>query len=595
MRVHTARIPAEVLRTRPRDAYYARQKRLFALAFVLVALVPLLALDRSAARAYRDSWIEKTSLELAGMARDRRELVDLFLRGQETALASVVALHAPADLTGDRLQALFPAMNASGVITDLGVVDRRGDHRAYVGPFQRELAARNYASAPWFAEVLGAGRYVSDVFPGYRNVPHIVVAVADARREWILRATVDSGYFNGLVASANVGPGGDAFIVNRRGELQTPSRRGHDRLAPGELARLAALADGERGSGASDGRLHAAAWANGGEWLLVLETDVEASLAAYQRARRRSAILIAAGAAAVVLVAVLVTRSMVDRLARAERDRQALTDRVREVEKMALVGRLAASVSHEINNPLQTISEHAALVDELLADGGGAPGGLAAECRRSVGKIRDQVRRATAITRRLLGFARAPDAERAPVDVRRVVEDTIALLEAEAARHRIAIVRDHQPDLAPVLTDPVQLEQVFLNVLANAIDAIGDGGEIRVSTRSDGRWTAIRFLDTGPGLTAQARERIFEPFFTTKARGKGTGLGLYVSHAIAERLGGELSAENRAEGGCAFTVRLPAGAARPASPAPFELPAERHPPEAARGIPVAGNREERPT
>jgi two-component system NtrC family sensor kinase len=567
MKVHTARIPAEVLRAPPRDAYYARQKRLFALAFVLVALVPLLALDRSAARAYRASWIEETSRELAGTARDRRDLVDLFLRSQETALASVVALHAPAELDERRLPALFRAMNASGVITDLGVVRRDGAHLAYVGPFRSELARRNYADAEWFVEVMRAGRYVSDVFPGYRNVPHIVVAVAGAHRDWILRATIDSGFFNGLVASANVGPGGDAFIVNRRGELQTPSRRGRTRIAPAEVGRLAALAEGaiaERatppgGSGAADGSLHAAAWANGGEWLLVLETDVEASLAPYLRARRRNAFLIAAGAAAVVLAAVLVTRSMVDRLARAERERQLLTDRVREVEKMALVGRLAASVSHEINNPLQTISEHAALVDELLAEAPPRDEGISTECRRSVRKIRDQVRRATAITRRLLGFARPPDPEPAAVDVSRIAEDTIALLEAEARRHRIAIVRDYAAGLAPVRTDAIQLEQVFLNVLANAIDAIGEDGEIRVSTCGDGRWTWIRFLDTGPGLGAEARQRIFEPFFTTKARGKGTGLGLYVSHAIAERLGGELAAENRAEGGCAFTVRLPAG------------------------------------
>jgi len=570
MRVHTARIPAEVLAVRPRDAYYARQRRIFALAFVLVAVVPLLALHQNASSFYQDSWLEKTSLELAGMARDRRELVDLFLRSQETALATIVELHGPAELTTERLEALFRAMNGStgsSVITDLGVVDRRGDHLAYVGPFRRELAARNYAGAEWFAEVMRAGRYVSDVFPGYRQVPHLVVAVADARREWVLRATVDSAFFNGLVATANVGPGGDAFIVNRRGELQTSSRAGHDRISPEELARLAALADSGRRSAAGGGSLHAAAWANGGNWLLVLETDVDASLAAYHRARRRNALLIAAAAAAVVLVAVLVTRSMVNRLARAERQRQALTDRVREVEKMALVGRLAASVSHEINNPLQIISEHAALVDELLDDAP-APGAAVDELRRSVRKIRDQVRRATAITRRLLGFARAPEADRARVDVSRAVEETIALLEAEAARHRIAIVRDYQPDLAPVVTDATQLQQVFLNVLANAIDAIGEGGEIRVSTRGDGPSLWVQFLDSGPGLSADARERIFDPFFTTKARGKGTGLGLYVSHAITERLGGDLTAANRPEGGCAFTVRLPAGADAGALAAP---------------------------
>jgi two-component system NtrC family sensor kinase len=556
VRLHTATIPAEVLRVRPREAYYARQKQLFALAFVAVALVPLLVLHQDTSRFYEESWMERTSAALAGMAADRRELVDAFLRSQEAQLAAVVALHRPAELAGARLQAVFRELNRSGVITDLGVIDGRGDHLAYVGPFAAQLAGRNYARAEWFAEVMRAGRYVSDVFAGYREVPHIIVAVADRRGEWILRATIDSALFNGLVASANVGPGGDAFIVNRGGELQTPSRHGHERISADEVARFAALAGGGPRAEADGNGLFSAAWLHGGSWLLVLETDVRSSLASHHRARRRNALFIAAASAAVALVAVLVTRSMVGRLARAERERQALTDRVREVEKMALVGRLAASVSHEINNPLQIVSQHAGLLDELLEDASGSGRPDLAECRRSVGRIREQVRRATVITRRLLGFSRAPARERSPADLNRAVEETIALLEGEAARHRIAIVRDYQPDLAPVVTDAPQLQQVFLNVLGNAIDAIGEGGEIRVSTRRDGRCHLVQFLDTGPGLSAEARERIFDPFYTTKPSGKGTGLGLYVSHAIAERLGGELTAANRAEGGCAFTVRL---------------------------------------
>jgi two-component system NtrC family sensor kinase len=566
MRIHAATIPAEALRLRPRDAYYARQKHLFALAFVLVAVVPLLVVNRNASRSYQDSWMEKTSLELAGMARDRRELVEGFLRAQEAQLASIVELHGPGELSGTRLEALFRALGRSGVLTDLGVIDRRGEHLAYVGPFRQQLAGRNYAGAAWFAEVTRAGRYVSDVFPGYRNVPHIVVAVADERRDWILRATIDSALFHALVASANVGPGGDAFIVNRAGELQTPSRHGHERIPPQEVARLATVADGGRPASAVGESLLAAAWVNGGKWLLVLETDVESSLAAYHRARRRNELLIVATGAAVALLAVLVTRSMLDRVARADRQRQLLTDRVRDVEKMALVGRLAASVSHEINNPLQTISQHAALAEELLDDAAAAGAPDLGEARRCVGKIRDQVRRATAITRRLLGFARTPDRERAPVDLNRTLEEAVALVDGDAARHRIAIVRAYQPDLAPVVSDPSQLQQVFLNVLGNAIDAIGEDGEIRVSTRREGCSVAIRFLDSGPGLSPEAQAHVFDPFFTTKQAGKGTGLGLYVSHAIAERLGGELTAANRPAGGCALTLRLPAGDGSAAAP-----------------------------
>jgi two-component system NtrC family sensor kinase len=562
VRLHAATIPAELLEVRPRDAYYARQKRLFALAFVLVAAIPLLVVERNASDFYRESWMERTSAELAGMARERRELVDLFLRTQETQLASVLALHRAGELGEARLEALFRSLQGSGV-TDLGVVGRDGAHRAYVGPFRKELAGRNYAGAEWFARVMESGRYVSDVFPGYRRVPHIIVAVADARREWILRATIDSGLFHALLASANVGPGGDAFIVNRGGELQTPSRHGHERITPGEVARFAALADAADAAAAAEGTLRAAAAVNGGAWLLVLETDVASSLAEFHRARRRNGLLIAGAIGAVVALAVLVTGWMVNRVAEAERQRETLTEGVRGVEKMALVGRLAASVSHEINNPLQVISEHSALVDELLGDAAASGRADVDGCRESVRKIRDQVRRATAITRRLLGFARMPDRQRARTDVNLAVEETVALLEGEAARHRIQVARDYQADLAPIVTDPSQLQQVLLNLLGNAIDAIGESGRIRIGTRVEGRSVLIRVHDSGPGLSAEAQARMFDPFFTTKPSGKGTGLGLYVSRAIVERLGGELGAANAAEGGCELTVRLPADAGSP--------------------------------
>ena len=117
MRVLAATIPAEALKVRPRDAYYARQKRLFALASVLVAVVPLVVLDQRTSRFYRESWMERTSVELAGMARDRRALVDLFLQGEEAQLASAVALRAPAELAGERLESLFRAMSATHALS----------------------------------------------------------------------------------------------------------------------------------------------------------------------------------------------------------------------------------------------------------------------------------------------------------------------------------------------------------------------------------------------------------------------------------------------------------------------------------------------
>ncbi|MCK9386855.1 MAG: ATP-binding protein [Sulfuritalea sp.] len=543
----------------PRDAYYARQKYLFALVFVVVSIVPLLVLDFNASRFYKKSWMEKTSRELSTLASGRREIIDQFLTTQVAQLAGFMSLYDdPQTLRNiSRLSALFAAMNGTGVIADLGVIDRKGNHLIYQGPFEKELAGKNYAATEWFAEVMKDGRYVSDVFTGYRKEPHLIVAVADLDKTWILRATIDSGLFHGLLQTAHVGPDGDAYIVNRRGEMQTPSRLGRTSVTLDELAFFSALADGGGRAERKNDRIHCAIHLNGGQWLLVLETNVESSLASYNEARRMDTALMVVASAIIILVAVWLTHSMVGGLARAEHERNILTSQVGGVEKMALIGRLAASVAHEINNPLQIISDQAGLMSELMEDETPATVVHFGDYAQAITKIRTQIGRAGTITHRLLGFSHAPDGKSIDTDVNQAVEETVALFEHEAKRHHIVIVRHYQDGLPMVRNDPAQFQQVILNVLHNAMDAIGQNGSIEITSRISGDRIVVDFADTGPGLPPQVMEHLYDPFFTTKPKGKGTGLGLYVSRDIMARLGGELHATNRSGGGALFSLRLP--------------------------------------
>ena len=543
----------------PREAFYTRQKYWFALVFTIVSVLPLLVLNYNASRVYRQSWVERTGRELTLLVADRREIVDNFLTTQEDQLAGFVSVFDPPSLRqGGRLATLLAALSRGGAITDVGIIAANGDRLADQGPFANELAGRNYRSAPWFSETMRSGRYVSDVFAGDRKMPHLVVAVADPARQWILRATIDLGFFHGLLASANVGPDGDAFIVNRRGEMQTPGRLGRAGVSASELARYTALAEGGGEALRQGDMIHCAAYLNNGQWLLVLETNVESSLVPYEEARRVDTALIVIASAAIVLVAVLLTDSMLERLARAEGERNLLTNRVAEIEKMALIGRLAASVAHEINNPLQLISDQAGLVGELLDDEQPAQLRNLADYRQALAKIRTQIGRAATITRRLLGFSHAPDGKVVDTDINQAVEETIALFEHEGRRHRITFVRQFGDGLPPVRCDAAQLQQVVLNVLHNALDAIGDDGSITIASRREGGRVIVDFADTGPGLTIEALEHLYDLFFTTKPKGKGTGLGLYVSQDIMTRLGGELVAANRAGGGAVFSLSLPA-------------------------------------
>ncbi len=557
MKMYVATIPGAALKVKSSTAYYARQKHLFVLVVIMISVVPLLVISWTSSHYYQASWLQKTAAELKSMADSRKEIINLFLENQENLLASYAELYDIEQLRSEAmLEQVFTAINRSGVITDLGVIDLRGNHLAYVGPYREKLADKNYVQAEWFAEVMRNNRYVSDVFTGYRGVPHFVVAVTSPSQSYVLRATINSALFNALLNSADVGPGGDAFIVNRQGALQTPSRRGIEVLPAAELA--FSLAEPATRVRNADQALSASANLKGGDWMLVLKTDIQTSLAEYYQARNRDLYLIAAAGLMILVVATLLVRSMVNQIENADRQRTNVNDRMRQVEKMALIGRLAASVAHEVNNPLQIIGDQAGWMDELLDEEDPAQVKNFSEYRQSITKIRGHVKRASAITHRLLGFSRGSDSERTSTNLNVLVEETVSFLENEAKNQRIVVRRNLAPALPAVITDAAQLQQVFLNILNNAMDAIGADGAITISTSPvDGR-VVVEFADSGPGLQTAELKKIFDPFFTTKQKGKGTGLGLSISYNIMQRLGGDIQARNGNHGGSVFSVALPA-------------------------------------
>ncbi len=558
MKLHAATIPAAALKSPSRLSYYRRQKGLFVLLVLLVSVLPLLVLSWTAARHYEESWLARSSQELRGLLESRRAIIDLFLRGQEDLLAGTVELHGQAPPVAAELERLLAAINRRGVITDLGVIGADGRHLAYVGPYSRQLAGRNYQEAAWFREVMASGRYVSDVFSGFRGVPHIVVAVTSPDRSWLLRATINSEFFDSLVTSAEVGPGGDAFIVNRRDEFQTRSKSGRA-IDATSLPELNA-GDGEARVERQGDFLYASVGVKNNDWLLVLAVDIRSSLAGFYRARQWTRLLIAGAGGLVLLVAAALVHGMVNRIETADRERLQLNDRIRQAEKMALVGRLAAGVAHEINNPLQIIGDQAGYIEELLEEETADSMRNQEECRESATRIRAQVKRASTITHRLLGFSRARETGRRTTDVGSLLRETFSFLEKEAANHRIAMACLVEENLPLADTDPGQLQQVFLNILNNALDAVEDGGRIAVEARHDAGRIVVEFADSGPGLAPASLARLFDPFFTTKERGKGTGLGLSISYSIMQRLGGDIQARNNGKNGAVFTVTLPAKA-----------------------------------
>ena len=253
-----------------------------------------------------------------------------------------------------------------------------------------------------------------------------------------------------------------------------------------------------------------------------------------------------------------------------ELERRNVEQQLFESEKLAAIGRLAAAVAHEINNPMEAIKNALYLVVTSTPE--------TDPNRRFLEIASRETDRVAGIVRQMLGFySRATD--RVPTDLNQLLEEALELLERELSRQRIRVRRDLDEKLPLVLATAGQLKQVFLNLFLNASEAMPQGGELWVSTRLAGPREAemlighhvlVQVRDNGQGIARDHMRHLFEPFFSTKRGGRGTGLGLWVSQSIVQQQGGQIQVVSRIGQGTTFSVLLPLQVEEPA-PSPVKL------------------------
>ena len=532
-----------------------------ALSASLVAVVPLLIIAAFTNHQYADAFRSEQTRPMLRFAENGKQSLEAFLSERISALNFVVREWSLQELrTPGRLDRLLTDMKrAFGGFVDVGVIDQNGIQVSYAGPY--ELEGRDYSEHNWFHEVSTRGVHVSDVFMGYRNLPHFVIAIQHDLEDghvFVLRATIDTDVIDRLVLSLAAQPSSDAFIANRNGVLQSPSRFYGEVL---DTVHMAALPNSTRAEllevDDSDGRALMVAYAQveDSPFNVVLVSQRDALNEGLVALRRNLLAFLFVSIVLILAVIVLGTRRMVNQVREADLKRAALFHKVEYTNKMAAIGRLGAGVAHEINNPLSIINQKAGLLKDYIMLSEELP--PKEKLLALVNSVLKSAERCGGITHRLLGFAKHMEVQWGNIDLDELLKDVLSFLEKEASYRSIKIDFNYPEEPPTIVSDRAQLQQVFLNIINNAFAAMEDGGHLEIGIESVGSdAVAVSIADDGSGISEDDMAHIFDPFFTTK-KGTGTGLGLSITYGIVQKLGGQVSVKSTVGEGSRFTVTLP--------------------------------------
>ncbi len=528
---------------------------------IVVTIVPITVMAAINYHQYQTELKNETINPLRIMSDKTRHSFELLLEERLSTVKFIASAYRFEELSNTKTLShiLLVLKKEFGGFVDLGVIDDHGIQVSYCGPY--ELLGKNYSEQSWFQEAQLRGEYVSDVFMGYRKFPHIAVAAQhlSARdKAWTLRATIDTYRFDNLISSMELDPKSDAFLINREGIFQTNSKF-YGKI----LEHCPFLIPQTKHSGTSvietkDPRgvdvflayNHFMEY----DYTLVAIKPHSVVLKSWYTLKNKMFFIFIVSIVVIILVIIKLTGILVRQIREAVEKRESALRELEHSHKLSSIGRLAAGVAHEINNPMAIINEKAGLMKDIVEFTPDFK--KKAKLLELTESIIQSVERCKTITHRLLGFARRLEVLFEVLDLNKIIKEVIGFLEREALYRKINLNINLADDLPHISSDRGQLQQVFLNILTNAFAAVEDGGQITITTwDNDADTVGVSIRDNGCGMSEDVLHHIFEPFFTTK-KGTGTGLGLPITYGIVKKLGGDFKVQSQEREGTTFTVYL---------------------------------------
>jgi two-component system, NtrC family, sensor kinase len=542
---------------------------------ILVPLVPFL-LTVLIGYYYFTSGLEKKTVSATSrIVDDHRHMIEFFLQERKADLEFILHSYSFEYLSQhENLLKVFERLQIkSNTFVDLGVFDQDGVHVSYQGPYK--LTGRIYKDEDWFSAVMKKGYYTSDIFLGFRRVPHFVIAMAkqEGPSTWVIRATIDTYMFSDMVKRVRIGKTGEAYLLNREGVFQTERRSGGNILDHDPDFGRYIKEDSEINTFvARDFQnfeyFFATTWLKDKEWLLVVRQETGDAFSDLRHASYLILLISVVGGGAILALAFYLTNRIMERMIKTDMEKDRLKEQLIRAGRLAELGEMAAGFAHEINNPLQIIKSEQALIklilSELVEKGLiNAPEEMA-EVEDSVDQIELQVNRCSAITHSILKFGRKSEIMPQDIDLTRFIPDITHMISSKASVNGVEVHLDISDKTPLVHGDAGQLQQVLINLFNNALDAIHEkhgvqGGKMIIASGPDGEnMVQVSVKDNGAGISLEDQKKIFSPFYTTKPVGKGTGLGLSVCYGIVDAMGGSLEVASEKGIGSTFTIRLPA-------------------------------------